>query len=529
MNTSGTENKNGLLPLFLVSCLVILPYLIFLFFWPYMVAGGDEARQIDAAVQMIKGLGYVSSTDIMPLDLTVQNYAYLFHWPIGYSFVVWCFLKLGMSPSLAGATTQALTVIGSFFCWSICVNYLIQKRWLQFLFLGFLGAHFFSWGNYNTAAFSWGLNGLLTWWLVRWMISGEPKQDWKFISISGIIISLLVLFRFQNATFIMAICFFYLLNRLKKEPFTKLLRNLFFLGAIPAFTFWLILYTNQIWGSNFGRGDLRTLGLHTELYWMLPKWVSGLLLGGSFRLDEIFPFLRDPSWKSFAVELLCIGFFVGAWIWIQKNRQILKPYLTFQWFLILYGITYGMLCVIAFGYNYNQTYDHTRYFFFLIPPFAISILSLFDSKTKIRNGSLIALAFVIFGMLVATGFSAHRRKLNFDNEQKAAAVLPKIDEIIKKYPDYSYLIAVDTMFPNLVLGKYSNLVSESAAILQEKNHFSKPTILFVIHDRKPVKAMYDSLKKLDQVLARYKPNKEELPVEIDFYWQVFQPGPAPAL
>src|SRR5262245_30708366 len=100
--------KPKLWPLLLVSALFVAPYIFSLFYWPYRVSSGDEPYQIQAAQHLLHGWGYNATIYAMPLDLAEGKFNFLYNWPIGYSAVIWFFLKLGLSSGMAAALWQSL-------------------------------------------------------------------------------------------------------------------------------------------------------------------------------------------------------------------------------------------------------------------------------------------------------------------------------------------------------------------------------------------------------------------------------------
>ena len=93
----------------------------------------------------------------------------------------------------------------------------------------------------------------------------------------------------------------------------------------------------------------------------------------------------------------------------------------------------------------------------------------------------------------------------------------------KDYPQHSFLVATDALFPTFVLDGWENLLLFTPPLLKPNVSVSRPTVLVVIHDTSPVKAMYASLDHLDEVQKKY--GMHQLPENngLDIYWAELRP------
>lgn len=522
------------LSLMAISILLLLPYLLFLALFPYQVSSGDETYQIQAALQLLRGEGYNATVYSMPLDLSVGKFNYLFRWPIGYSAVLFLILKTGLKPLAAAALMQAATVVGGFFAWSLCSSLFLEKTWMRVAFLALMAIHFFSWGNYNTAAFSWGLMGILTWWIVRWCLESKPESQILFTLFCGLLSSVLILFRFQNITFVPALFGFLFFHQYKKTSNLKLIRDIFLICILPTFTFYLLMKTNKLYsGQSFQTHNIAP-GIYFDLYWVVPKWVSGLLIGGTFRLDQVIPIVTSKLgwnlwWTETLVDIFCLVVFAWVLKFMHAQRKVRVAYFGFQWFLWSYAGFILMLAYTGIRLKMNYTIDQTRYFHYLVPGFILAIWSAIASTKKIRFEILITVVLVLLGIGTSAAFSAYRRSLNVQIERKTDAVLPRLEELQRQYPNHTLFLAADSLAPVLVLRDYKNIYLQSQPLMQEKNFFSAPTLIVLIHDKTPLKEIYADLEKLDFVSKRFHLNHEIRDAGMEIYWGVMPAEAAPPL
>lgn len=89
--------------------LLFLPFLTYLFAVEYL-PGMDESWQLEAAVNLSLGRGYVASWKISQ-DIAVLNFDYLTAWPIGYSLLLSILLYCGLPLSISAKLIKLICLV----------------------------------------------------------------------------------------------------------------------------------------------------------------------------------------------------------------------------------------------------------------------------------------------------------------------------------------------------------------------------------------------------------------------------------
>lgn len=480
---------------FLVSVCVVFPYLLMLITDRHYFAGGDEAYQLQAALELWNGRGYRSSLYVLPTDLALRQYGHLDSWPPAYSWLILALMKAGFGSLVAATILQVVAVLFSLFVWARIFDE-IEDGFLRLAGAALLALHFPLWGNYTTAAIA---SGLFGWQSLLLLAESRSRSGWRLGVVSALS-AVTILFRFQAVSIVPALLLFSIwLDRSRGRSIASALLRSAWLGLLPTLTFFGIYLYNSMQASPGLFLARRPVGLFWSWNW-IPDALIAIFLGGTFRMD-------DPLWGiigragprfSLIISYLVSGVLIFGCAWIvRRTKEGSKER------LVWLGLNLALLLLLFFGlaiFSRYESLNHSRYYHYMVPLIlfvgvqAVGSLSLFPFLKKVLLTSTICLC--MCGMVL---FALHRAALGRDHWAKTDWFLGEIQRLQAQTKAPKTYIVADQQFPSLVASQPWPIFMHVAPLVKMGFCAGERTLLVLASDTRPEKVYFEAL---DLGLAR---------------------------
>lgn len=470
-----------------LSLVLLLPYLVQLAVSPYYIPGPDETYQVQAALQLFLGNGYVSTDHTLISDLSKIQLTWVTSWPIAYSYVLFLLQVLGFSALNAAKFFQILAVLTGIAGWAALLKEIAVSNWIRRVFLLLLWTQFLSWGVYSTNAFSWSLMPILCLFFVR-ADKGRTPIFWM-----GLVSAVMILFRFQNIILIPAGMVALFIQR-RETLIQRGWRALTF-GVVPLLCFSGVYISNKIKG---GQGTF--LGnTPIDPTWHF-RWIvdfsNAFLFNASYRLDEILLGIMTRLGLASGFTLAKYVFsFLGLLtllVWCLRKRELEA---TKKRSLELFFATYlFFLCLMLFGLaamlNIENVpigrYYHSGFpFFLLLCLLPLSRIQTSDSLTKLGISLICCLS---FGTVLY--YAVYRFRLATDFAARANVVSNVLNQAKTAESGVPVVAFADQMFPHFAAREDIKPMIGLGALLSGKFTITSPVLIFLTADEGNPKPQY---------------------------------------
>lgn len=516
--------------LILVCLLIFIPYFHVLTSGNYYVPGIDEIYQLQGARELFLGHGYLSSRNFTPQDLSSPILSYVNAWPIGYSFCISTLMKLGLSLSTAAKLFIAASISLGLGFWILLSEKFLTNLFHRSIFALILCTQLLSWMIYSTNCITWALFPLFLLMLLK-----APEKKFHLISAS-ILTSILILFRYQNLTFIPVGVLWLVLIAAKRKAFrskpSEILRSLGF-AAMPCFTYGAISYLNKLHTQGTSFLSVYKFSIYWDPKWLI-EFVNAIFLGATYRIDSILlqlgTMLHQENltfWIMGALSLTLFGItglsYARLWKGGPESRTI--PLLL----IINLAALSAMFWSLAIFYGIDNI-PIGRYYHFLAPLIILGVVKgLMPNSNKAEplttpKGFLLAITFLAALFLVGR-YSTHRLEISRQFAAKSNTTLKLIEQVIRTDPQAPVFIITDYLLSTFVVDRYLPSVSDTALLDSPSVSASQATWLILATDKDPIKAeQYLKLTELEHFVASHKMSHLS-DGSIDLYWKKLATGP----
>ena len=495
-------------PLF--TCFLLLPFFFTIAHGVYYIPGPDQAWQLQGAWELFLNGHYVSSLGPIPKDFSNPEFYYLNSWPIGYSFFIYAFMKLGFSISSAAKIFQISSMLLGIVFWNVLARRCFTSLYHQLVFSCLLALFFLSWGAYSSTCLTWALTPLVTLFLLS-----------ESVMAVGATIAVLIFFRYQNVALVPATGF-WLIYRYQKN-WKKFFTSSLCIAVPPLLAYESIAFMNRAHSGVSSFVASYKIILHWKWEWVQMA-LSSQFLGATLRFDDVITKVQNYFGSTAAqiISYFCSLFFLALSIYIMRSAWRRSDRGLFWWFCGVVAAQYALFWGLAIFLDYPLL-DVPRYFYFYIPMFLLFLVQhyLFGKELKFNPIIFSALALTVF--LTISGYSRYRMNMATDFQSKAEFAEKNISDLESKYSgDKSYIIA-DHLYPTFSLTKYRASYFDSTPLFNANAYFTKKTLLFLICDTSSKKNQFHSLARIDEIVPRYGFQHISGP-GIELYWKEFHEG-----
>ena len=482
--------------LIFLSVIFLFPFFYVLFSNGY-VSCTDETYQLQAAYRLANGQGNTCFRS-PPLDLSIIKYDYLVHWPPGYSLAIASLMKLGISLDAVTKLFKALTIILGIILWLKLSNEFITNTNLRVIFLTFICITFTHLSFSPTDLFLLAVFPFFSHLMLSVSINSRDylipsKKELSCLILSSVIVSILILMKYQSLVFI-PIGILWLLIQNKRKLTSAFIRIMFFCLP-PSITYFTITYLNLRFGgsfTDFHSNSILDVTLNCEWWLNAMQGLLQALLAKPFFVDKIISFLIAKTGlninQNFLIDIFSLSFaLLLIYIFYKQRKKNLEIREITNWFLVC---LFGMLAFLGFltiFYRDNFTtipLANTRYYSFLISLLIIIILSFFQSYLQnITNHrkfylKIFTIIIVVLAEVGIIGYSNYKNSQYILFNREKEIIRKQIDFVLSKYKDTPAMAVANNPYINMLL--WEDYIHSYRKLDNEGTFFGKPTLVFII-------------------------------------------------
>jgi hypothetical protein len=536
---------------FQTACAILIaaPFFAVLIQLAYL-PGLDETYQLEAAVNLASGRGYVATREIAG-DLSTPSFTYLTGWPRGYSLLVAAAIAGGASFALAAKLVKLVTIALAMAAWLLLARRFVVDLISTLFFCGFISFFVVVCSESPTdllilALFPLLLDLLLRLEEVHPIGKYSTHQDTFICVLAGALVGLAVALKYTAIPMVLVGMGW--IGYASRANRVMLLRNLAFFLAPAALVIGPLFLANYLNARSFS--TVTDISIKGPLLGWHAKWIveslTAFLVDAAYLpkivirnlLTQFFPG-QEAAMRTLATGCLLAVLILASVGLIRRGDPGRK-------LVALTAISYGsatlFLGAAASLFYYDSEWNplqHGRYYQWAIPEVVLCLLlavSPFFSRVLQGRGKVVAVALVALPMAGFVGlnalFAMHIfRTTNLINTD-AQLAYQKIHSIWTAEQTQALVVFADSDNFRAAPWKGEISIHFASVSFPPESYFSRNTVVAMLCSRSGSWELYSGNNAcqslgFDDAAARFDFKKETVGVRNTLYWRVFSKGPSP--
>ncbi len=531
------------------AMLIAAPFFVILVQLDYL-PGLDETYQLEAAVNLASGRGYMATREIAG-DLSTPSFTYITGWPRGYSLLIAALIKAGSSFAIAAKFVKLMAIVLAMAAWLYLARRFVVDLISTLLFCGFISFFVVVCSESPTDLLILALFPLLLDLLLRLEVELPIGSHWihqkKFICLlAGALAGIAVALKYTAIPMVLVGLIW--VAYASRDNRVTLLRNLSLFLAPAVLVIGPLFLANYLNARSFS--TVTDISIKGPLLGWHAKWIVESLT--AFLVDAAYlpkivirnllmKFLpgQESAMRAFAtvcILAVLILAFVGLIRRGDPGRKLVA--LT----TISYGSATLFLGAAASLFYYDSEWNplqHGRYYQWAIPEVVLCLLlavspsfsRVLHGRGKAGSAALVALPMAGF-VALNTLFSMHIfRTTNLINTD-AQLAYQKIHSIWSAEQSQALVVFADSDNFRAAPWKGEISIHFASASFPQESYFSRNTVVAMLCSRTGSWDLYSGNNAcqslgFDDAGKRFDFKADSVGVRNTLYWKVFPKGSSP--